>query len=197
VRKPSAIYRWALLALSVIAWPIMTDGYQFLTGPWTRVGVTNTSSLGWIRVESLVTLVFPFSSAVSWRYDWTGQIPEAPFWAVVMLGPLVLGAAYLLLTHGRTWRDALPFTGLLATWVAVSIVFAMTFGGLLSPLFLAFQGPIAPTWPQAIGRTIGRLLVATPYVVGWLLLGAPWLAAVLVRLIPRGSGEAPTTVVGE
>jgi len=153
--------------------------------------------LAWIRVESIIKLVFQFSSATSWRYDWTGQIPEAPFWAVVMLGPLVLGAAYLLLTHGRTWRDALPFTGLLATWVAVSIVFVFTFGGLLSPLFLAFQGTVAPTWPQAIGRTIGRLLVATPYVVGWLFLGAPWLAAVLVRVIPRGSGEAPTTVVGE
>lgn len=179
--------RWGCLVLAVFSW-------HLASGTWAGLLITlqnprNAGTITWGKVQAAISLLFPFGSAPMWQYDWAPGLPTAAFWVSVLLAPPILMTVYLLAVRGRSRADVRPLARLLAAWIVLSVGFVFTKGGLLSPLYLAFQGDVAPSFIESASVTLGRLLAASVYVSIVILWLSPRIAAGVVDLLD--SAEPP------
>lgn len=176
-----------VLLAAVVACHLATGYWRFLAPMFDAP--RSDESFVWLRVQALVSFVFPFGVPSFW--EWVYPTPRtAGFAAVLLAAPPILMIAYLVLSGGRTRAQARRFGYLLAFWLVVSVVFVALPEGLLGPLSFGFQIP-PPSFSYSVQRTVMRVLIVGPYIAVAMLWLAPWAAElVLARLRPERGGSA-------
>lgn len=132
----------------------------------------------------VASILAPFGAALNVGYDWVPHPPMMGFVAVAVLTPLttlgLYGAISSQWTVGGLRRMAWVCAGWVMLSVAVNYGTAGVFGGV-------WDSQLETGW--VIGRAIGRIVLAAPYLLGWVVLGCPWIVSKVAEARPRGVRE--------
>jgi len=121
-------------------------------------------------VQGVAVVVFPYSQAIMHRYDWLPGWPDVSFWVVAVMLPVLFQLVYRLLSGRTSFAEGLLPGTLLAGWIAISLMLQPGFGPLWS--ILIRNTPNAPDLMGATLEVLGHILVASPYLIVWVIFGS-------------------------